>query len=62
MRRLNPKLTEYSRQLRTNLTTPELRLWYRIRNKQLKTLRFLNSDVMKNIDGVIETIQQNIKP
>lgn len=134
--RINPTTTTFARNLRKNQTTPELRLWYRIRNKQLgvkfrrqysiplptlppfekgegmdggkkarifdfyspeiklaieldgeshyqtpqqhnleikqdkalyhaygiKVVRFLNSEVMKNIEGVIESIQQNINP
>jgi len=40
MERYNPKLKEYSRTLRTNMTEAEQLLWYRIRRKQIQGVQF----------------------
>ena len=111
----NPKLKERSRQLRNNMTDAEMRLWAKVRRKQIKdcwfyrqkpvgeyivdfycpkaklvievdggqhfsdetaeydrirdeflsnlglrVLRFSNNDVMKNIEGVVARIENEI--
>lgn len=44
----NPKLKEYSRDLRNNMTDAERQLWSKLRRKQLKGLQFYRQRIIGN--------------
>jgi very-short-patch-repair endonuclease len=44
----NPDLKPYSKNLRNNMTEAENRLWYYLRNRQLKGYRFYRQKIIGN--------------
>ncbi len=44
----NNDLNRYARDLRNNMTDAELRLWYRIKRRQLKDRHFLRQKIIGN--------------
>jgi very-short-patch-repair endonuclease len=62
----NPKLKELARKLRKESTLGEVLLWNQLKGKQLlgyelHFLRFLESDVRKNLEGAVQHIKNWIE-